>query len=57
MSLEYTIPYPFTVPYGEISCGYHSYFGLEVYFEPERFTDEPYIGTPLHKSAVDSGRC
>ena len=52
--LEYTSPYPFTVPYGEISCGYHPNFGREVYFEPEGFTDESYIGTPLNKSAVDS---
>ncbi|WP_227687990.1 hypothetical protein [Psychrobacter immobilis] len=53
---EYTTPYPFTVPYGEISCGSHPAFGREVYFEPKGYTDESYIGTPLNKSAVDSLR-
>lgn len=53
---EYTTPYPFTVPYGEISCGYHPEFGREVYFAPDGFTDESYIGTPLNKSAVGSLR-
>lgn len=51
---EYATPYPFTVPYGEISCGSHPKFGREVYFEPKGFTDESYIGTPLNKSAVDA---
>lgn len=55
-SLEYTTPYPFTVAYGEISCGYHPNFGREVYFSPKGFTDESHIGTPLNKSAVDSLR-
>lgn len=53
---EYTTPYPFTVTYGEISCGSHPTFGREVYFEPHGFTDESYIGTPLNKSAVNSLR-
>lgn len=51
---EYATPYPFTVPYGEISCTSHPNFGREVYFDPKGFTDESYIGTPLNKSAVDS---
>ncbi len=51
---NYTTPYPFTVPEGEISCGSHPAFGREVYFEPKGYTDESYIGTPLNKSAVDS---
>ena len=51
---EYTTPYPFTVPYGEISCTSHPKFGREVYFAPEGFTDESYIGTPLNKSSVDA---
>lgn len=51
---EHSTPYPFTVPYGEISCTYHPNFEREVYFEPKGFTDESYIGTPLNKSAVDS---
>ena len=53
---EYTTPYPFTVPYGEISCTSHPKFGREVYFAPKSFTDESYIGMPLNKSAVDSLR-
>ena len=51
---DYTTPYPFTVPEGEISCGFHPAFGREVYFQPKGYTDESYIGTPLNKSAVDS---
>ncbi len=51
---EHAKPYPFTVPYGEISCGSHPNFGRQVYFEPKGFTDESYIGTPLNKSAVDA---
>ncbi|WP_352339387.1 hypothetical protein [Psychrobacter sp. 16-MNA-CIBAN-0192] len=51
---EYATPYPFTVPYGEISCTSHPEFGREVYFAPKGFTDESYIGTPLNKSAVDA---
>lgn len=46
-----TRPYPFTVPSGEVSCGFHPRFGREVYFEPEGFTGESYIGTPLNKAA------
>ena len=44
------MPYPFTTS-GEISCGIGK-FGREVYFEPEGFTDESYIGIPLNKTAV-----
>lgn len=51
---EYTTSYPFTVPYGEISCGYHPKFGREVYFAPNDFTDESYIGTPLNQAAANS---
>lgn len=51
---DHTIPYPFTVAEGEISCGSHPTFGREVYFQPKGYTDESYIGTPLNKSAVDS---
>ena len=46
-------PYPFTVSEGEISCGYLPEFSREVYFNPEGYTDESYIGTPLNKSAVN----
>lgn len=53
---EHANPYPFTVPYGEISCTSHPKFGREVYFSPKGFTDESYIGTPLNKSAVHSLR-
>ncbi len=51
---NYTNPYPFTVPEGEITCGFHPDFGREVYFQPEGYTDESYISIPLNKSAVDS---
>ena len=51
---DHTTPYPFTVPEGEISCGFHPAFGREVYFEPVGYTDESNIGTPLNKAAVDS---
>lgn len=47
-------PYPFTVSGGEISCVYYPTFGREVYFEPEGFTDESYIGTPLNKAAAEA---
>lgn len=50
---NHTTPYPFTVSEGEISCGIGK-FGREVYFEPEGFTDESYIGTPLNKIAANS---
>jgi len=52
-SKNYTIPYPFTVPEGEIACASNPAFGREVYFNPKGYTDEYYIGTPLNKSAVD----
>lgn len=52
--IDHTTPYPFTVPEGEISCGFHPEFGREVYFEPVGYTDESNIGTPLNKAAVDS---
>ncbi len=48
-------PYPFTVENGEIDCGQpHAGIGRQVFFLPERFTDESYIGTPLNKAASDS---
>ena len=50
---NYTTPYPFTVPEGEIGCASNPTFGREVYFHPKGYTDESYIGTPLNKSAVD----
>lgn len=50
---NYTTPYPFTVPEGEIGCASNPAFGREVYFHPKGYTDESYIGTPLNKSAVD----
>jgi len=53
-SFEHATPYPFTVTYGEISCGYNPTFGSEVYFMPKGFTDESYIGIPLNQAAVDS---
>ena len=49
----YTTPYPFTVPEGEIGCASNPAFGREVYFHPNGYTDESYIGTPLNKAAVD----
>lgn len=52
-SKNYTTPYPFTVPEGEIACASNPAFGREVYFHPKGYTDESYIGTPLNKSAVD----
>lgn len=52
-SKNYTTPYPFTVPEGEIGCASNPAFGREVYFNPKGYTDESYIGTPLNKSAVD----
>lgn len=48
-----TTPYPFTVLEGEIGCASNPAFGREVYFNPEGYTDESYVGTPLNKSAVD----
>lgn len=53
-SLEHSSPYPFTVAYGEISCASHPSFGREVYFAPDGFTDESYIGTPLNHAAINS---
>ena len=52
-SKNYTTPYPFTVPEGEIGCASNPAFGREVYFHPKGYTDESYIGTPLNRSAVD----
>lgn len=52
-SKNYTTPYPFTVPEGEIGCASNPAFGREVYFHAKGYTDESYIGTPLNKSAVD----
>ncbi|WP_201508245.1 hypothetical protein [Psychrobacter proteolyticus] len=51
---DHTTPYPFTVPEGEISCGFHPGFGPEVYFQPLGYSNESNIGTPLNKAAVDS---
>ncbi len=48
---KYNAPYPFTVPFGEISCGLHPKFGREVYFAPKGYTDEKYIPTPLNQTA------
>lgn len=53
-ALNNTLPYPFTVPEGEISCNLHPPKGREVYFSPIGFTDEYYIGTPLNQTAVSS---
>ena len=52
-SKNYTTPYPFTVAEGEIACASNPAFGREVYFNPNGYTDESYIGTPLNKAAVD----
>ena len=52
-SKDYTTPYPFTVPEGDIGCASNPAFGREVYFHPKGYTDESYIGTPLNKAAVD----
>ena len=43
---EYATPYPFTVPYGEISCSNHPVLGREVWFSPKGYADEKYI-TPV----------
>ena len=53
---NYTSPYPFTMPEGEIACASNAAFGREVYFHPKGYTDESYIGTPLNKTAVDGLR-
>lgn len=53
-SFEYATPYPFTVPYGEISCSYHPNIGREVWFAPKGYTDEKYIPTPLNQVAANS---
>ncbi|WP_259365211.1 hypothetical protein [Psychrobacter sp. GP33] len=54
-AVDHTKPYPFTVAYGEIVCGLpHRGLGPQVYFMPENFTDESYIGTPLNQAAADS---
>ena len=52
-SKDYTTPYPFTVPEGEIACASNPSFGREVFFHPKGYTDESYVGTPLNKAAVD----
>lgn len=50
-SFKHSTLYPFTASSGEISCSYHPAFGRKVYFMPNGFTDESYIGTPLNKAA------
>lgn len=50
---DHDTPYPFTTD-GDISCGVHPEFGPAVYFEPESFTNESSIGTPLNKAAAES---
>ena len=52
-SKDYTTPYPFTMPEGEILCASNPSFGREVFFHPKGYTDESYVGTPLNKAAVD----
>ena len=52
-SKNYTTPYPFTVAEGEIGCASNPAFGREVFFNPNSYTDESYIGTPINKAAVD----
>src|SRR5699024_12203687 len=52
-SKDYTTPYPFTVPEGEILCASNPSFGREVFFHPKGYTDESYVGIPLNKAAVD----
>lgn len=52
-SKDYTTPYPFTVPEGEIACASNPSFGREVFFHPKGYTDESYVGIPLNKAAVD----
>lgn len=52
--LEHTTPYPFTVPYGEISCSNHPVLGREVQFSPKGYTDEKYVPTPLNQVAANS---
>lgn len=51
---EHTTPYPFTVPYGEISCSTHPVLGREVWFSPKGYTHESYIPTPINRVALDS---
>ena len=50
---NYTTPYPFTMPEGEIACASNPAFGREVFFHPKGNTDESYVGIPLNKAAVD----
>ena len=50
---NYTSPYPFTMPEGEILCASNPSFGREVFFHPKGYTDESYVGIPLNKAAVD----
>jgi len=52
-SKDYTTPYPFTMPEGEILCASNPSFGREVFFHPKGYTDESYVGIPLNKAAVD----
>lgn len=45
-------PYPFTTS-GELACSDHVEFGRGVFFAPNGFTDESYVGTPLNKAAAN----
>lgn len=49
---DHDTPYPFTTS-GEISCVYYP-TGIEVYFEPEGYSKDSSIGTPLNKAAADA---
>lgn len=51
---QHNTAYPFTVPFGEISCGLDVGFGREVYFAPKGYTDEKYISIPLNQAALNS---
>lgn len=46
------MPYPFMTS-GEIACSDHVEFGRGVFFAPNGFTDESYVGTPLNKAAAN----
>ena len=52
-AIDHDTPYPFTTS-GEISCVYYPEFGTEVYFEPEGYSKDSSIGTPLNQAAAES---
>lgn len=47
---DHSALYPFTAN-GELSCEDHPLVGKAVFFNPENYTNEFYVGTPLNDSA------